>query len=92
MAEKKDDAEADKTMADLHAELVDAAAPLIMGFRHVSLGDRALTAADARAFLDLNMVMLDLDEAGKPKSLSFAEQVLRFAGQRANFLPRQPTA
>ncbi|MCZ0963890.1 hypothetical protein [Paracoccus benzoatiresistens] len=91
MADKQPEAaEGDKSMTDLHAELVAAAVPLIMGFEHVSLGDRALTAADAREFLDLNMVMLDLDGDGKPKSLSFAEQVLRFAGQRANFLPKQP--
>lgn len=93
MAEKKDDAaEADKSMADLHAELVEAAVPLILGFKHVSIGERELTAADAREFLDLNMVLLDLDKDGKPKSLSFVEQVLRFAGQRENFLPKLATA
>ena len=93
MAEKKDDdAEAEKTMADLHDELVEAAVPLILGFKHVSLGDRELTKDDAREFLNLNMVLLDLNEDGKPRALSFVEQVLRFAGQRERFLPKPATA
>lgn len=92
MAEKKaDDEDAEKSMAELHASMADAAAPLVMGFRHVFLGDRELTATDAREFLDLNMVTLDLDDEGKPRSLSFVEQVLRFSGQRANFLPKPVT-
>ena len=74
--------EADRTLEDVHEALVDAAAPLILGFRHVSLGGRGLTAADARAFLNLNMLN------GREGEQSFAEQVLAFAGKRANFLPK----
>lgn len=38
------------------------------------------------------MVMVDLDDEGKPKSLSFVEQVLRFAGKRKHFLRKPATA
>lgn len=93
MGEEKGKGKSDdgQSMADLHASLVDAAVPLIMGFRHVSLSGRELTADDAQEFLDLNMVTLELDDEGQPKALSFAEQVLRFAGTRANFLPQPAT-
>lgn len=97
MAEKQpagEDAPAkdDDSMAELHESLVEAAVPLVLGFKHVSLGDRELTAADAREFLNLNMVLLDMGEDGKPRALSFVEQVLSFAGQRASFLPKPATA
>lgn len=78
--------EDERTLEDVHNSLVDAAEPLIVGFRHVSLGGKELTAADARAFLGLNMLN------GQEGEQSFAEQVLAFASKRANFLPKPVTA
>lgn len=88
MGEEKPD-EAGRSLEDLHSDMVEAALPLILGFRHVSLGGKDLTAADARAFLGLNMINGEQDADGK--GLSFVEQILNFAGTRANFLPKPVT-
>lgn len=84
--------EAARTLEDLHYDMVEAAIPFIMGFKNVSLGGRALTADDAREFLDLNMLNGETDDAGKVKGLSFVEQVLSHVGKRGSFFPKQVTA
>lgn len=84
MGEEKPD-EAGRSLEDLHVDMVEAVLPLILGFRHVSLGCKELTAADAAAFLSLNMI--NGEQGADGKGLSFVEQILNFAGTRANFLP-----
>ncbi|WYK06454.1 hypothetical protein DWF04_022725 [Cereibacter sphaeroides f. sp. denitrificans] len=79
-AKLKGDKGEEKSLEDVHASLVAAALPLIKGFRHVSRGDKAATAADAEWFLNLNII------TGREEERSFVEQVMGFATLRANYL------
>lgn len=81
------EAEDSRTLEEFHDQLVEAAVPLIVGFRNIAADGRALTAADAEQFLNFNMISFDEDEKG----LSFVEQVLSFAGKRKSFLPKPVT-
>lgn len=68
------------SLEELHAQLVKAAKPLIMGFENLEVDGRPATAEDADAFLNLQMIN------GSPDEKSFAEQVLAFSTKRANYL------
>ncbi len=79
-AKLKGDKAEDRSIEDVHADLVAQAKPLIRGFNSVARGDKAATAEDAEWFLNLNMV------TGRTGERSFVEQVMAFATSRANFL------
>lgn len=79
-------ADADQTLEDLHAALVDSAKPLIKGFSNVSRGKEPATLADLDWFLNLQLLN------GRPDEQSFVEQIMSFASTRASFLGNGSTA
>lgn len=79
---KVQDAEDDEDgLAQVHERLVDAARPLVVGFKNVNRGkNEAKAPDDVTWFLGLQMIN------GQTEEQSFAEQVAAFATKRANFL------
>ena len=76
----KDDP-SEQSLEDLHQALAIAAAPLILGFKNVTRGDRlAVAPGDVDWFLNLQLIN------GQEGEVSFLEQVSQFATKRANFL------
>jgi hypothetical protein len=64
----KDAEDEARVMEDIHNQMVDAAAPFIMGFENVNNGDKPATAADAKWFLNLTFpeMGVKVDEDGQP--------------------------
>jgi hypothetical protein len=96
----KDAEDEARVMEDIHNQMVDAAAPFIMGFENVNNGDKPATAADAKWFLNLTFpemgVKVDdegetvLNKDGEPvyemSNNPFAKQCSEFASKQANRL------
>jgi hypothetical protein len=94
---KKDDGV--QVMEDVHAELCDAAFPLIVGFENIERDSRPLTTDpdDVRWFLDLTFPIMGVkeDEDGEPifspdgaprfemRNSPFAKQVTEFSADQA---------
>lgn len=78
-AKKKPEDEV-RFFTDLHAELVEAVKPLIIGFENIDRGKIPATIADLDWFLNLQTVN------GSETEISFAEQISNFARKRSNFL------
>jgi hypothetical protein len=64
----KDAEDEARVMEDIHNQMVDAAAPFIMGFENVNNGDMPATADDAKWFLNLTFPEMGVkeDEDGNP--------------------------
>ena len=78
-----------RALSDIQADLVKSAARLTVGFVHVQRGDRDATAEDAEWFYDLNMFSTQSLLNPKPdtwQGQSFAQQVLTFSNDAANYL------
>ena len=96
----KDAEDEARVMEDIHNQMVDAAAPFIMGFENVNNGDKPATADDAKWFLNLTFPEMGVkeDEDGQPvlnkysepvyemKNNPFAKQCSEFASKQANRL------
>jgi hypothetical protein len=96
----KDAEDEARVMEDIHNQMVDAAAPFIMGFENVNNGDMPATADDAKWFLNLTFPEMGVkeDEDGQPllnmrgepvyemKNNPFAKQCSEFASKQANRL------
>lgn len=79
---KADETDDQKTLEDLHFEVVSRAKALITGFENIDNGDKPATAE-----WFLNLQMLDFKAAQKGvDDLSFVSQVIAFANDRANYL------
>jgi hypothetical protein len=99
-AKGKDAEDEARVMEDIHNQMVDAAAPFIMGFENVNNGDKPATADDAKWFLNLTFPEMGVkeDEDGQPvlnkysepvyemKNNPFAKQCSEFASKQANRL------
>jgi hypothetical protein len=98
---KGKDAEDDaRVMEDVHNQMVEAAAPFIMGFENVNKGDKPATVADAAWFLGLSFPDMGVkeDDDGNPvlnkdgeatyemKNNPFSKQCSEFASKQANRL------
>jgi hypothetical protein len=98
---KGKDAENDaRVMEDVHNQMVEAAAPFIMGFENVNKGDKPATVEDAAWFLGLSFPDMGVkeDADGNPvlnkdgeatyemKNNPFAKQCSEFASKQANRL------
>ena len=84
--DKEDEARA---LEDIQSDLVKSAARLTTSFVGVQRGDREATADDAEWFYDLNMfstASLLAPDKRKWQHLSFAQQVLAFSNDAANYL------
>lgn len=80
MAEKRDAKEPIST-AEVHRNLVQEVAPLIVGFENINRGDRPAKAPDdVEWFLSLQMI------TGQRGQLTFVEQIRAFATDRASIL------
>jgi hypothetical protein len=79
-AVKKKDGEETRFFTDLHAELVEAVKPLIIGFENIDRGKTPAGLADVEWFLNLQTLN------GSETEISFAEQISNFARKRSNFL------
>ena len=78
-----------RALADIQADLVKSAARLTTGFVGVQRGDKDATAEDAEWFYDLNMFStssLLTPKPGQWQNQSFAQQVLSFSNDAANYL------
>jgi hypothetical protein len=96
----KDAEDEARVMEDIHNQMVDAAAPFIMGFENVNNGDKPATADDAKWFLNLTFPEMGVkeDDDGQPilnkysepvyemKNNPFAKQCSEFASKQANRL------
>lgn len=92
-------AEEARVMEDVHADLCDTAAPLIVGFENIHRDGRALTTEpdDVRWFLDLTFPVMGVkeDEDGEPilnaagnvqfqmRNNPFAKQIADFSSEQA---------
>jgi hypothetical protein len=99
-AKGKDDKDEARVMEDIHNQMVDAAAPFIMGFENVNNGDKPATADDAKWFLNLTFPEMGVKEDGdgqpvlnkdgepvyEMKNNPFAKQCSEFASKQANRL------
>lgn len=97
-----------RVMEDIHNELCDAAAELILGFENIELAGVPLTTGeeDIRYFLDLSFPLMGakLGEEGEPalnakgdpifemKNNPFAKQIGDFAAGTAAFLGKPQTS
>lgn len=79
---KAEDTDDQKTLEDLHHEIVGRAKHLITGFENIENGGEPATP---EWFLNLQMIDFRAAQKGKV-DLSFASQVLAFANDRANYL------
>lgn len=78
-----------RALEDIQADMVASAARLTTGFVGVQRGDKDATAEDAKWFYDLNMfssASLLQPDPKKWQNLSFAQQVLAFSNEAANYL------
>lgn len=78
-----------RSAEDTHREVVALSKPLITGFENIHRGDKeAVAPKDCEWFLNLQMSRDQFDgRTGRAlEGLSFGEQVLAFAQERANFL------
>jgi len=78
-----------RALADIQADLVKSAARLTTAFVHVQRGDADATADDAEWFYDLNMFSTQSllnPKPGQWQGQSFAQQVLAFSNDAANYL------
>jgi hypothetical protein len=96
----KDAEDEARVMEDVHNQMVEAAAPFIIGFENVNKGDKPATADDAVWFLNLTFPEMGVkeDEAGNPvlnkdgeatyemKNNPHAKQCSEFASKQANRL------
>lgn len=80
------------TMGTAHDEMVQIAAPYIIGFEGVERDGRPATAADAEWFLNLTFPRMARDDNGELKTANhpFASQVLRRAGEVSATLGNAP--
>ena len=75
------------TLEDLQTKTIAAAARLIVGFQNITRnGVPAKAPDDVAWFLDLTMVSVKTDEDGNIFRPSFAQQVVKFGTDDANFL------
>lgn len=80
-AKVQDAEDGEDGLTQVHERLVEAARPLIVGFKNIHRGKTAAKAPDdVTWFLGLQMIN------GHKEEQSFAEQVAAFATRRANFL------
>lgn len=77
-------AEDNRTMSEVHAELAETAAPLIVGFEGIYRGDEPLTDSEDDKLWFLNLQTIN--GKGDDGQLSFLEQVLAHSGDRDNYL------
>jgi hypothetical protein len=98
-ASKNSKAEEARVMEDVHSDLCEAAAPLIVGFENVERDGRPLTAEsdDIKWFLDLTFPIMGVkeDEDGEPilngdgqvqfqmRNNPFAKQITDFSSEMA---------
>ena len=78
------------TLEDVHQALIDAAAPLVVGFENVERNGEPLTSSpgDVRWLLDLTFPMMEKDGEGwKMVNRPFAAQIAEAAGEQDRFLP-----
>ena len=89
-AKGKSKADEVRALEDIQSDLVQSASKLTVGFQGVQRGDKDAKAPDDCAwFYDLNMFStssLLTPKEGEWQGLSFAQQVLAFSNDAANFL------
>ncbi|WP_411975926.1 hypothetical protein [Sulfitobacter faviae] len=98
---KGDDEEDEaRVMEDVHMQLIEGAAPFVVGFENVERDGKPATVDDVEWFLDLTFPEMGVkedkdgntvtDKDGSPvfemKNSPFAKQIGEFAGKQANFL------
>lgn len=102
MAKRKKGSDENRIMEDVHANLCDAAAPLIVGFENIERDGKPLTASvdDVNWFLDLTFPVMAvktdddgdtiLDASGQPRfemtNMPVARQITDFSSEQAHAL------
>lgn len=90
LAKAKSKQQALDVLEDVHQALIEAAAPLVVGFENVERNEVPLTASpeDVRWFLDLTFPMMQKDGDGwKMINKPFGAQIAEAAGDQDRFLP-----